>query len=514
MRDSLSYSAVLLLLLIIFKKSHQIDPNPYEGAQRQLRVNRNDIKDSDSAIVWDAYKEAMKKYARRNIDPTIKHDNISQIIAACRENACFSSLSPDSAESSKTVESTVNIDAIGQMTLQKALLRPYREGLSTSKGKNFSIAVIGDSVGHGCCDSGGGGFGQAVAYFIEELLNKRHPSSGMHVQYRNLARGGTGPMRQYFCSDLQGDEDLIIYETVWLTEAEYVEAMIRYLQSWEHPPAIILLYSPVGCVDHNTTSLMTIAKSYHVPIINMLPIISQRNFLRCSYSDHHQNKVSLNWIYLMEDWTHPNFNGHSIIYCLFYRLFSNALNYKSDSNNAIFDAKPIPVLYPQIKGLRHPYCFSMVHDDPNKRLHVNNNTGFSIVTRRKQTGTNAIVKRCWEGKSFGSSLSVQLPRGTRVAITIYQKDDPIMAAAKISFDQGPASHVINGWMKRPEWLVGDRGLANTYLLPMELSPDLISHNMTLVIVPHFNPIRADPVDAMTRNTTQNISFQLIEVAIS
>ena len=87
-------------------------------------------------------------------------------------------------------------------------LRDYLQVRNTPR--TFTVAFVGDSV---TCGSGSshGGYVAAMDYFLKKLFQ----NSNVKVTTRNNCAGGQKPKFFSLCNELEGDEDIVILETVY-----------------------------------------------------------------------------------------------------------------------------------------------------------------------------------------------------------------------------------------------------------------------------------------------------------
>ena len=297
--------------------------------------------------------------------------------------------------------------------LKKALSQLSRR-LSTCISKGvLTMAMIGDSIGVGCCDSRGG-FGAGILAGLQNLLGV-----DVECKLRNRSRGATKPEYFYYCDFPDGDEDVVVLEFVPHAGNNfilYLEGLVRKMSLLPNKPTLILVAtSPPG---HLTKPTMVESTSYYraiatrysiifldltVAIIHGLKPCSQKSFVNISF---YGDKI------------HPNEYGHLYASCQILAIFESALKFLpvDDVNKGL--PKAVEPVIAEVKTLGYTACYSVIEEDKSRWPLVIDINNFQIVQRR-QAGSTFIHKRCWQGNYAGDYITFFLPPFVSLKVSVY-----------------------------------------------------------------------------------------------
>ena len=159
-------------------------------------------------------------------------------------------------------------DKIGLNRLQCSIAN----GLQNQR--KLVVALLGDSVSCGA-GSDVGGYGTALQIYLENLFKR----DNITLEIRNLCNGGHGPKFFFLCNELEGDEDIIIYQTVHHSNNQYTESFFRNSlltsKSKKTLSIILLFWQPPLANAHwwgseeGYIDLRNIAALYSIPFLDM-----------------------------------------------------------------------------------------------------------------------------------------------------------------------------------------------------------------------------------------------------
>ena len=361
----------------------------------------------------------------------------------------------------------------------RSLQRRFEDCVQT---KSIIIAVLGSSVS---CGAGSdiGGYVKGLEIYLNDILS----SENIIVEVRNIAVGGHGPKFSFICNELQGDEDLIIWEQVTLHENQYTEAFFRGIQENKSKliPAIIAVFWQPPLQNFHWwgneelyRELITITERYSIPLLDLRRAMVGQNATCIPDGDK----------FLYADIIHPNDNGHLLITCLLGPFLGDLLHVEIISNKSkksiipnkqrhtrnlthVSESSPyksahasVDPIYKSVLQFNNPRCYSMLKQ-ASDRIRVTDFRGFSIVAR-PQHGSDNKFKRCWQGNTIGDYLDVVVEPSNIVMLIYYREKSEDMGMVSVTVD-GRYIRDVDGWFEgvpwangRPEYLVSSESHAS------------------------------------------------------
>lgn len=369
--------------------------------------------------------------------------------------------------------------------------------------KSLVVAVMGTSVSCGA-GSNIGGFVSGLKFFLEDILKPLNVTFNV----RNIAVGGQGPKFSFLCNELEGDEDLIVWETIHTVQNEYTEAFLRGIIDVNRSPApvvIVMFWQPPmqnfnwWGSEEGYHELIKITRRYSIPFLDTRKAMTGPNATCLPDGDK----------YVYRDIIHPNENGHLLITCLLSSLFERVLhkihmrdrNLKFqkgevetvDSRRNI--SKEIVPIYESLRQFTNPICYSMLKASAY-RLLVTDVRGFKVVAR-PQAGSDSKNKRCWQGNAAGDYIEFKVDVSTSILLVYYQEKSDAMGKISVTID-GHYIRDVDGWYEGVPYSNGESQI------------EVIATGLPLAA--HL--VRFEILKEKTRTEGDDRMFQVIAVAVS
>jgi len=202
------------------------------------------------------------------------------------------------------------------LAIKKKLSNPQSE-------QKLVFAVLGDSVAADI-----NGFVQALQSFF--TLSQLIP---FPVEVRNYALGGTGPRFTYFCNQLRGDEDIVVYENVRPYEPDALFDLASSLVVRDYGVILAHWHGPATWnEDPNLFGFSKASNELNLPLINLPD--SRERVKECLPANTDFSIPEEQQIY--RDEVHPNRIGELILASMIGQVFEEAVMiYNADINKII-----------------------------------------------------------------------------------------------------------------------------------------------------------------------------------
>lgn len=336
-------------------------------------------------------------------------------------------------------------------------------GLARTGGKRVVLAVLGDSV---AADKDG--FVAALQSYLSIS-----PFVPFEVVVRNYALGATGARYTYFCNDLRGDEDVVVFENVRPGEGKSVVQLATYLKNSGFGVVLVNWRGQLG-LGHprKVYGFFEAAEALSLPLISLNEDL--QHVQQCLPPDVDVSAPLEDLIY--RDEIHPNRLGELILAAMIGRvleaavarfppcLLKSAVRSATEVRSFSADA---PVCYDKLD------CTVGTADEkaaPHKCLRVIKSEGFTL-----QSLPNG--KTWWEGTAPGHSIQILLVEPCAV-IAIFRNRRPSNGMVQVSIDGVSLNEttsdlrmgVLDGSREEMWWLPNDRALLKEAVLARDLQP--------------------------------------------
>mmetsp|Transcript_65703 Transcript_65703/g.182907 ORF Transcript_65703/g.182907 Transcript_65703/m.182907 type:complete len:540 (-) Transcript_65703:80-1699(-) len=354
--------------------------------------------------------------------------------------------------------------------------------------RRLVLAIIGDSIGAGCCTRVSGwpsappaAFGIVLAEYLRSdcILGPGR----VHVELRNKAKGGQGPRWMSMCSQLAGDEDIVIFENTRPYEVDGVDSLVPNLVC--SGAAVILVHWPgrVGMKrPRSHVGFVEAAAKFNLPLIEMNKDIAHQ--MSCTSAPSQPSRSAglitsessyIDSIY--SDRMHPNRLGHFLIGCLLREVVDRALQGMDGVDQIVSrTSKTNSMLMSNSACAQqtHPKCFDLNLDDPKLHPQVVRNSGFVL---RKHATIDGRTKRWFGSSAPGASITFMVPKSIKIAIC-YNQIERDMGKASVFVD-GVHVAILNGVKRHLDWLPAKNFFANFTVVARSL-PEKV-HEVTIVV---------------------------------
>jgi len=352
-------------------------------------------------------------------------------------------------DSTSCFNNTVSIPTNSLEQIALAIRKKISNGQLEQK---VVIAVIGDSVS---ADSQG--WVDALQSFLTIS-----PALNFLIEIRNYAKGGTGPRFTYFCNELKGDEDIIVFENVRPYEPQAVVDLASSLVFQGYGVILANWHGPASWkVESWQYGFEKASHQLNLPLLNLAA--NRESVAMCLPANANFSIPEEKQIY--KDEVHPNLVGQLFFATLVGHVIEEAVGLyngeKLDLNNlkknhlssGMTNASATP-----------PTCFDVLNCtsaaergfDPTRCLEITANSGFTL-------GSILSGKTWWEGTEPGHSIEIALP-GWCSTIVIFHNLRVTNGMVKVDINgaipeslDGFTNGVLNGWYKGYWWLPRSRG---------------------------------------------------------
>ena len=382
-------------------------------------------------------------------------------------------------------ETVASISSMEQ--LSAAMTRSLQEPKQQRNQTSLIIGVLGDSVS---ADTGG------WVEALESLL-KTSPLFERFddILVRNYAKGATGARFTYFCNDLRGDEDIVMFQNVRPGESEELYGLVDSLQK---SGFAILLLSWHGIaqkmIPRDEFGFEKAANDFNVPLV----ILNENaDSLRACLPPTTNASVPMEKL-IYRDEIHPSRLGEVTIATAIGSVLGNAVSRmdpKYGNGSRMIFALPERSL-----SAFDTVCFSRLEcskEDINKPegtrhcLIPQSSDGFQIG-HSIQNGK--IAKTWWEGFCPGNFIEFQLDESCSDIVLFYNRrvDTNGMVLINIDGKLLDSNHqnldndvnnlpqgILDGWYKGFWWLPKHRGFLKDQIIAHDLEPSPHSVRMEI-----------------------------------
>ena len=267
-------------------------------------------------------------------------------------------------------------------------------GSSVNKKTKIVVGVLGDSVAFQP-----EGFVPALESYL--TLSPFFPFDDVEV--RNYAKGGTGARFTYFCNDLRGDEDIVVFENVRPYEQDSVFDLASSLKNkgygvilvnWHGPNTWKSPYYP------NLYGFRRASTELNIPLIDLSQ--DYQKVVQCLPQDFNFSRPVEELIHV--DDIHPNYVGQLFIATMIGHVFDKVALLRKDID---WENDNMGFQMGNTTSARSPVCFNKLNctlDEEARNpscLKVTDKSGFQL--RSLPNG-----KSWWEGTAPGHHIEFDL----------------------------------------------------------------------------------------------------------
>lgn len=330
----------------------------------------------------------------------------------------------------------------------------HRKIISPEPSKALIVGVLGDSVA-----ADHQGFVSALQSYLT-----LSPSLKIDVIVRNYAKGATGPQFTYYCNDLRGDEDVVIFENVRPYEAQAVYDLSLSLLLkglgvilvnwngilWHRRPASSIYGFKRTSIDLNI-SLIEISKNFE-------------HVVQCLPQDFDFSGPGTELIH--RDEVHPNRVGEVLIATMLGYIFDKSVQWHEDEGTGNRKGMSVGAT-PTFKAA--PICYNRLNctvgDEGANCMNVIRKNGFQL-----QSHLNG--KSWWEGTAPGHFIEIMLP-STCSSIVLFHNLRSTNGMVKVYIDGSSANSnlpggLLDGYNEPFGWMPKSRGLLSDVLIGKDL----------------------------------------------
>eukprot|EP00978_Attheya_sp_CCMP212_P038234 scaffold187687_cov24-Attheya_sp.AAC.1 len=301
-------AVVLSLVVLSLGKTNELDIRTIYQAKTEISPKTTQGLQSGGKMVTE-----VKKTPHAIADPFVlwsRRDEVS--------NETVSAVLNKIAKEDSCYKSSVAIPMNSLEQVAWAINKKYSNGQPNQK---LVFAVLGDSV-----SADRGGYVDALQSFLT-----LSPVLSFPVEVRNYAVGGTGPRFVYFCNELRGDEDIVMFENVRGLGLE-AEAVVDLASS-----LVIRGYGVILAHWHSQRTwdsnpdlngFEKASRELKLPLLNLAA--SREQITQCLPANANLSIPEEHQIY--RDEVHPNRLGELIFATLVGRVFEEAVGMYNDNN--------------------------------------------------------------------------------------------------------------------------------------------------------------------------------------
>mmetsp|Transcript_14523 Transcript_14523/g.18967 ORF Transcript_14523/g.18967 Transcript_14523/m.18967 type:complete len:471 (+) Transcript_14523:103-1515(+) len=331
-------------------------------------------------------------------------------------------------------------------------------GSSVNKKTKIVVGVLGDSVA-----AEPDGFVPALESYL--TLSPFFPFDDVEV--RNYAKGGTGAKFTYFCNELRGDEDIVVFENVRPGEQDSVFDLSSSLKStgfgvilvnWHGPNIWRFPYRP------HSYGFRRASTELNIPLIDLSQ--DYQKMVQCLPQDFNFSQPVEKLIH--RDEVHPNYVGRLFIATMIGHVFDKAALLHKDID---WENDNVGFQMGNETSVESPVCFNNLNctlDEEARNpscLKVTDKSGFQL--RSLPNG-----KSWWEGTAPGHHIEFVL-RAKCAKIVLFINKRPINGMVKVEIDGKVTKSTLpdgNLDFYRDElwWLPKSRGLHKEVVIASNL----------------------------------------------
>eukprot|EP00521_Asterionellopsis_glacialis_P017990 CAMPEP_0195293060 /NCGR_PEP_ID=MMETSP0707-20130614/11555_1 /TAXON_ID=33640 /ORGANISM="Asterionellopsis glacialis, Strain CCMP134" /LENGTH=584 /DNA_ID=CAMNT_0040353689 /DNA_START=1 /DNA_END=1755 /DNA_ORIENTATION=+ len=340
--------------------------------------------------------------------------------------------------------------------------------------KKVIVAVLGDSVA-----ADPNGFVQALQSFLStsKVLD-------FEVEVRNFAKGGTGPRFTFFCNQLQGDEDVVVYECVRPYEPKSVIDLVTSLKNTGYGIIITGWRGPVSYnLERSLYGFEVSSNSLNIPFINLN---ENRDYVKaCLPPNVNTSKTEKEQLY--RDEVHPNRLGELILATMIGRTIELAV--EEHLLKYVTNSTAPKVVLPDVSLSKDsPICYSRLLCNPesprakgmNHCLSYGRMEGFNLLSLEENG------KMWLEGANPGDIIEVVLDQNCTEIVLFHNLrvtngmvqvvvDGEILPPEKQNLRRNKINStlpqgVLDGWYEGFWWLPPERGALVEPVIAHDLEP--------------------------------------------
>lgn len=297
----------------------------------------------------------------------------------------------------------------------------------------------------------------------------------------------TGPRFTYYCNDLIGDEDIVIYETVRPKESDAIIALASTLKNTGFGVILVLWRMQWAWgADETLWGCFQAADLLDLPLINLNE--DKDHVMECLPPDANLSIPTEEVIY--RDGIHPNRLGEIILAAMIGHTVEEAikqfpehsLHSNSSSQNDVPSVKKFSV--------DAPVCF----DRLNCTEELSKNTGYGMHSCLNTNSSEGFMlkslpsggKVWWEGTAPGHAIDIFIDQPCS-EIAIFHNKRPSNGMVQILVDGkvldsnfSPLTNgILDGWREEFFWLPNENGHLVDSVIARGLEPK--SHTLRLIV---------------------------------
>jgi hypothetical protein len=359
------------------------------------------------------------------------------------------------------------------------------------------IGIVGDSVGIGCCATPRGGFRSGLKSYLISTFSQF--SWHRRVEMRDYARSASSPTFNLYYNQVRGDEDIIIFETVFSGHSDSVLTLARGLKQEGY--AVILLHWkpwPSMLAGFDIDGILRVADELALPYVH--PTENLEAYAKCLPPESTVDLMELSNkslafdlpMSLYAESVHPNIRGHLLLACLLGGLFEEAVSLPATGNphqgsSYSSERTTSAALSNNSTGVTklaysRPTCYDRLNcnttTSSSKCLQVLASDGFVLRELVKVDET----KTWWEGTVPGQWIEFLVGQpSTSLAVFVNLRTTNGKVSVKIdSVDVG----VVDAYREPLHWLPDERGLRAEIVFAQNLA--LQPHTVRFTILNESN----------------------------
>ena len=432
----------------------------------------------------------------------IPAESISGVLDRVRDPSCRNSTVylPSSFQRNNQPAVSSSLEPLAAAILRKWVQPKSQSQQQNSHNSNITgtthivIAVLGSSVS---APSDGWVAALRSYLFLSPI------GTDLKFEVRNFAVGATGPRFTYYCNQLRGDEDIVVFEGVRGVHEEG-DALLQLASSLQHRGYGVILVnwrSPEGPnyqLNSPTNGWVEAAEALNLPLITTNG--NREFYQQCIPSNNPDFSTSTIKDLLYKDDIHPNAVGEMMIATIVGQLLETAMEehvLTVSQHNSSFD----PLTFISNSDLlsttvisnssNAPICYNRLQcsleDEEmglSRCLNVSQAHGFELRS-------NSNEKTWWEGTSPGHSLEIKIDEPC-VDIIIFHNLRVTNGMVKVLVDgkvlDGTSSPleggILDGWYEGLWWLPKSRALLKESIVATNLESTPHTLQMTVQNVTH------------------------------